>query len=81
MHSSVEDCGEPSASTSNFTSGGTVQSQSPTTSSMEGTSPSPQTTTAPLKRRRDKSTPPSHFCEQNDPGGKGQVRYCILLAG
>uniref|UniRef100_A0A0M3HRA2 KAT8 regulatory NSL complex subunit 2 n=1 Tax=Ascaris lumbricoides TaxID=6252 RepID=A0A0M3HRA2_ASCLU len=80
VHSSVEDCGEPSASTSNFTSGGTVQSQSPTTSSMEGTSPSPQTTTAPLKRRRDKSTPPSHFCEQNDPGGKGQCRQRAILS-
>ncbi|VDM26688.1 unnamed protein product [Toxocara canis] len=74
VHSSMEDSGEPSASTSNFASGSTQQSHSPAPSSVDAASPSPQTTAAPVKRRRDKSTPPSHFCEQNDPGGKGQGR-------
>ncbi|KHN82301.1 INO80 complex subunit D [Toxocara canis] len=80
VHSSMEDSGEPSASTSNFASGSTQQSHSPAPSSVDAASPSPQTTAAPVKRRRDKSTPPSHFCEQNDPGGKGQCRQRAILS-
>lgn len=73
VHSSVEDTGDSIGSTSGFDS----FREPPTPSSVEEASPS---SSAPIKRRRDKTAPPSHFCEQNDPGGKGQCRQRAILS-
>lgn len=54
-------------------SGSDVSTQPMTPSSNEGASPAVHT-----KRRRDRSTALSRFCEQVDPGGKGQVSLEVL---
>ncbi|VDK49159.1 unnamed protein product [Anisakis simplex] len=37
-----------------------------------------RTVMSAAKRRREKAGPPSHFCEQNDPNGKGQLLACLM---
>uniref|UniRef100_A0A0N5AK39 KAT8 regulatory NSL complex subunit 2 n=1 Tax=Syphacia muris TaxID=451379 RepID=A0A0N5AK39_9BILA len=55
-------------------SGSDISGQPMTPSSNERASPSLHP-----KRRRDKSTAPSRFCEQVDPGGKGHCRQRAIL--
>ncbi|MFH4976609.1 hypothetical protein AB6A40_003318 [Gnathostoma spinigerum] len=67
----------------NVVSGSVTPSPSPSSASDTiGVSPSCSGLQAVVhsRKRREKSAQQSHFCEQNDPGGKGQCRQRAILS-